>query len=439
MGSTLNFKNFGNEPPAGGGGGRPPNNSPLARQSSVYSLTFDEFQNTIGGSGKDFGSMNMDELLKSIWSAEDNHNLGPAIGGGTGGQEGGGLQRQGSLILPRTLSQKTVDEVWRDMSKEGAAAKEGAVTVASFGMPQRQQTLGEITLEEFLERAGVVREEAQLAAANNAGIFGDLWHPVNNSSGMGFGFQQQQQQEASRNLGLIGVGVNETSNQIAAQPAANSPLNVNGVRSAAQQMENHPLQQQQQRQQHQHQQILPKQSGLAYGSAMGIPTNGQLSSPRIRGGMVGISNPVMNNSPAHNPALQGGGLDMVGLVSNGSPAVSSDGLLNSNGDTSSVSPVPYVFNGCLRGRKSAALEKVVERRQKRMIKNRESAARSRARKQAYNMELEEEVAKLKEEKEQLQKKQDEMIEMQKNQALELIKLQNGTKRQCLRRTQTGPW
>lgn len=395
MGSNLNFKNFGNEPPAGGGG-RPPNNSPLTRQSSVYSLTFDEFQNTIGGSGKDFGSMNMDELLKSIWSAEDNQNFAPATGGGggggsgggnggggSGGQEGGGLQRQGSLILPRTLSQKTVDEVWRDMSKEGvAAAKDGAVSVASFGMPQRQQTLGEITLEEFLVRAGVVREEAQLAAANNAGIFGDLWHPVNSSSGLGFGYQQPPQQQ-NRNLGLMGAGVTETSNQMAAQVAANLPLNVNGVRSAAQQLENHQMQQQQQQRQHQHQhqQILPKQTTLAYGSAMGIPSNGQLSSPRIRGGMVGISDPGMNNSPVHNSALQGGGLGMVGLASNGSPAVSSDGLSKSNGDTSSVSPVPYVFNGGLRGRKSAALEKVVERRQRRMIKNRESAARSRARKQ----------------------------------------------------------
>ncbi|KAL8513876.1 hypothetical protein ACS0TY_013118 [Phlomoides rotata] len=423
MGSNINFKNIGNEPPAGGG--RLPN-TPLTRQSSVYSLTFEEFQSTIGGSGKDFGSMNMDELLKSIWSAEDIQNFGSASGGVGGGgsgvvQDGGGsLQKQGSLILPRTLSQKTVDEVWRDMSKvgNGGGGKDASSGVSSFGVPQRQPTLGEITLEEFLVRAGVVREEAQLAS-NNAGFFGDLWHPVTSgSSGVGFGFQQQ----ASR---LMGGGVPESSNQM--QPAATLPLNANGVSpasilplnvnngvtSAAQQLENHQLLQQQQ--QRQHQQILPKQSALTYG---------------IRNGMVGISDTIQN---------QGGGLGMVGLGANGSPAVSSDGLSKSNGDTSSVSPVPYVFNGGLRGRKSAALEKVVERRQRRMIKNRESAARSRARKQAYTMELEAEVAKLKEENEQLQKKQEDMMEMQKNQVMEMMKQQNGVKRQCLRRTQTGPW
>jgi ABA responsive element binding factor len=68
-------------------------------------------------------------------------------------------------------------------------------------------------------------------------------------------------------------------------------------------------------------------------------------------------------------------------VATGSPAnrISPDVIAKSNADTSSLSPVPFVFS---RGRKpSAALEKVVERRQRRMIKNRESAARSRARKQ----------------------------------------------------------
>uniref|UniRef100_A0A6N2LM60 BZIP domain-containing protein n=1 Tax=Salix viminalis TaxID=40686 RepID=A0A6N2LM60_SALVM len=42
-------------------------------------------------------------------------------------------------------------------------------------------------------------------------------------------------------------------------------------------------------------------------------------------------------------------------------------------------------------------EVVVERRRRRMIKNRESAARSRARKQAYTVELEHELNQLKEE------------------------------------------
>ncbi|KAG0520137.1 hypothetical protein BDA96_08G047500 [Sorghum bicolor] len=70
-----------------------------------------------------------------------------------------------------------------------------------------------------------------------------------------------------------------------------------------------------------------------------------------------------------------------------------------------MAPVPYPFEGVIRGRRSGAgVEKVVERRQRRMIKNRESAARSRARKQAYTMELEAEVQKLKEENEELQKK-----------------------------------
>ncbi|KAM3061823.1 hypothetical protein ACUV84_004882 [Puccinellia chinampoensis] len=57
------------------------------------------------------------------------------------------------------------------------------------------------------------------------------------------------------------------------------------------------------------------------------------------------------------------------------------------------------------GRKRAAVggpgEKTVERRKKRMIKNRESAARSRARKQAYTNELENKISFLEEENDRL--------------------------------------
>uniref|UniRef100_J3LHF1 BZIP domain-containing protein n=1 Tax=Oryza brachyantha TaxID=4533 RepID=J3LHF1_ORYBR len=111
-----------------------------------------------------------------------------------------------------------------------------------------------------------------------------------------------------------------------------------------------------------------------------------------------------------------GGGGVAPLVSPVRP-VSSNGFGKmEGGDLSSLSPspVPYIFNGGLRGRKAPGIEKVVERRQRRMIKNRESAARSRQRKQAYMMELEAEVAKLKELNEELQKKQDEILEQQKN-------------------------
>ncbi|KAJ6335204.1 hypothetical protein OIU77_025209 [Salix suchowensis] len=406
MGSDFNFKNFSNDP-SDACGGRPPGNFPLTRQSSIYSLTFDELQNAMGGSlGKDFGSMNMDELLKNIWSAEESQTMAAATSSGV--QESGGLQRQGSLTLPRTLSQRTVDEVWKDMSKEYVI--NGTSAGAANNVPQRQPTLGEITLEDFLVRAGVVREDIQEAARvnTNGGFLGDLSRSANNS--LAIGFQQNR-----------GVGLNnDNTNQISLQ-SSNLPLNVNGVRS------NQPQVQQQQ-------QIFPNQPNIGYVTHMPLQ-NG----PGIRGGLLEIGDQGIDGG-----LMQGGGMGVVGLggIATGSPAnqLSSDGIGKSNGDTSSVSPVPYVFRESVRGRRAGgAVEKVVERRQRRMIKNRESAARSRARKQAYTMELEAEVAKLKEENEELRKKQAEMMEMQKNQVAEMMNTQQGGKKRCLRRTQTGPW
>ncbi|KAF8111713.1 hypothetical protein N665_0073s0069 [Sinapis alba] len=67
-----------------------------------------------------------------------------------------------------------------------------------------------------------------------------------------------------------------------------------------------------------------------------------------------------------------------------------------------------------------AMDKAAEQRQKRMIKNRESAARSRERKQAYQVELETLAAKLEEENEQLLKEIEEKTKERYNNLMEQL-------------------
>ncbi|PPR94018.1 hypothetical protein GOBAR_AA26653 [Gossypium barbadense] len=109
----------------------------LTQQNSMYSLTLDEVQNQLGDLGKPLSSMNLDELLKN---------------------------RQASLSLTGALSKKTVDEVWRDIqqSKNDGEKKSR----------ERQPTLGEMTLEDFLVKARVVAEASTDgdAGASIAGV-----------------------------------------------------------------------------------------------------------------------------------------------------------------------------------------------------------------------------------------------------------------------------
>ncbi|KAM0918199.1 hypothetical protein ACQ4PT_008824 [Festuca glaucescens] len=321
------------EMPGGSGG------AALARQGSIYSLTFDEFQTALGGAGKDFGSMNMDELLRNIWTAEESNAIAAAAAPPASNVDAQpqpqpqqqAILRQGSMTLPRTISQMTVDEVWRDLMGFCDEEPDGPLPPQPHPQAQRQPTLGAMTLEEFLVRAGVVRED-----------MGD---------------------------------------QTVVVPARPQPL-------------------------------FPPQGNV-------VATTMQMGN-----GVVGQG--------------AGGGMTVAApttpVVLNGFGKMEGD-------DLSSLSPVPYPFDTAMRARKGPTVEKVVERRQRRMIKNRESAARSRQRKQAYIMELEAEVAKLKENNEELQKKQVEMLQKQKNEVIERIEQQLGpkAKRFCLRRTLTGPW
>ncbi|KAI3509515.1 hypothetical protein L1887_24849 [Cichorium endivia] len=403
MSSFINFRNFGDtsQPEINGIRQMVPN-SPLTRQSSIYSLTFDELQNTLGGGGKDFGSMNMDELLKNIWTAEETQATASTSNFGI--PNNGSIQRQGSLTLPRTLSQKTVDEVWRELLKSNGGGKSGdLIGEINLQAEQREPTLGEMTLEDFLLKAGVVTENNQIQAnersirpqnpqnAQNGSYFGDVSQNVENNSFI-FGFQNPNQNHGFQ------PQITESKNGVNLQPKPKPQP------------------------QPQPQPLFPKQAALDFTA----PLNGKSEHP-MKINVVqanSVENSVMN-------------MKKLGGLGTGSPR----NLIPKTNVDSTPSPPFYAFDdGGFRGRRSSGtLEKVVERRRRRMIKNRESAARSRARKQAYTLELEAEVAKLKELNHELLKKQEEITEMQKNQVVEKMRLPWGSKRLCLRRTLTGPW
>ncbi|KAJ0232542.1 ABSCISIC ACID-INSENSITIVE 5-like protein 4 [Hirschfeldia incana] len=382
MGTHINFNSSGVVDSSGGNGSRDNQSKPLGRQSSLYSLTFDELQNTLGEPGKEFGSMNMDELLKNIWNAEETTQpimtssiaavQQPSSSGFVPCGGGSLLQRQGSLTLPRTLSQKTVDEVWKHlMSKDSSNGMDA---------PERQQTLGEMTLEDFLLRAGVVKEDNQQNQDSSSEFY------ANNtvSTGLGFGFNQPNQNNISFN---------------------NSSMILNQAPATMQQQQQTHQQQLQQPHQRLPPTIYPKQPNVTFAA------------------------PVNNNNCGF-AAMGRAGV----TVASSSPGTSSA----ENKDWSS--PAPYMFGGQGRRSNTGVVEKVVERRQKRMIKNRESAARSRARKQAYTLELEAEIENLKQLNQDLKRKQAEIMKTQKNELKESPKQRPWlAKTQCLRRTLTGPW
>jgi ABA responsive element binding factor len=277
--------------------------APLARQGSVYSLTFDEFQSALGGAaasggggiGRDFGSMNMDELLRNIWNAEETQAMASASGAGA---QPSPLQRQGSsLTLPRTLSAKTVDEVWRNLVRD-----EPPHGADGSGQQQahRQSTLGEMTLEEFLVRAGVVRENPAPAAA-----------PA-------------------------------PPPMLPPRPVPVAPKSTTFLRN------------------------YPGADDAVAASALGFPPVGM--------GDLALGNGLM---PPRAAAMGGSAMAVQTAVNQ-----FDSGGKGYSDLSSPTEPVPYSFEGMIRGRRhGGGVEKVVERRQRRMIKNRESAARSRARKQ----------------------------------------------------------
>lgn len=130
---------------------------PLARQNSWFSLTLDEVENQLGNLGKPLGSMNLDELLKNVCTAEANQASGINIGNTS---PVAALQRQASFSLARAFSGKTVDEVWRDI-QQGQKLR----SIKEFNAREREPTLGETTLEDFLVKAGLFVADVALGPA----------------------------------------------------------------------------------------------------------------------------------------------------------------------------------------------------------------------------------------------------------------------------------
>ncbi|WCJ19199.1 ABSCISIC ACID-INSENSITIVE 5-like protein 2 [Euphorbia peplus] len=273
----------------------------LARQNSIYSLTLDEVENQLGDLGKPLSSMNLDELLKNVWTAEANQSVGLEVEG-TQLADQTALQRQASLSLTGALSKKTVDEVWRDIQQSKSNGEKKS--------RERQPTLGEMTLEDFLVKAGVVAEASMEKKDGGAIVAVD--------TNIGSQFPQQGQwmqyshpQFQHPQQSMMGV-------YVPAQP-------------------------------------MPQPLHMGAGPVMDVP---------YPENQVALPSPLMGAlSDVQTPARK-------------------------------------------RGAPEDIIEKTVERRQKRMIKNRESAARSRARKQAYTNELENKVSRLEEENERLRKRKE---------------------------------
>lgn len=376
----------------------------LARQNSIYSLTLDEFQNSIP-EVKDFGSMNMDEFLKNIWTAEEQQAMqqalmsNPAPGESTAQPaavgDGGlarqpSLQRQGSLTLPRTLSRKTVDEVWRDIH----ASTTDAASNGDANQQQRTSTLGEMTLEDFLVRAGVAGVRDELDTVSTTYVTGPSGFPASSIGAENGGDRAElKDREAvvagDRDAGAVHSGLSL------------SPLNAQAAIDAMQ-LGAYKQQQQQVQwlndqfrnaQQQQAAQIIAAQQQAEQAAALMTAAkrmgNGALPGSALAAGLGHLTDGLGGNLAGGLGIGLGAGALALAPTSPTSPG--SDGMGNGPGNGLSLSPAGggFGFDG-MRGRKrgpDGPVERVVERRQRRMIKNRESAARSRARKQVFGRHL----------------------------------------------------
>ncbi|MCO5580099.1 hypothetical protein L7F22_033965 [Adiantum nelumboides] len=300
---------------------------------------------------KTFGSMNMDDFMKNLWTAEDSKiGVGAMPSSST---ENNAANRQNSLSIPSALSSRTVDDVWRNIQKRSTADvaevqpdhhhqhHQQQQRQAQRQYPQQSQaTLGEMmTLEDFLVRTGVVRDDPD---AGSHTAESSSFYPPTSTAGLANGF--------SSTMDTLTPSLQHDWMNFRHRPEP-------------------------------HQQMLQQAEAVAAAKRGFQPPSLVL--------------------PTGNPMYDGLAAD--------------NAVLGPEGFASSLALSPSFSDYSMQSRKrfpsEIVVEKTMERRQKRMIKNRESAARSRARKQAYTVELEAEVTMLKEENARLKQQQVSGIEV----------------------------
>ncbi|KAJ7556222.1 hypothetical protein O6H91_05G074900 [Diphasiastrum complanatum] len=427
--------------------------SPLVRQNSIYSAPRDDFRNTLSEPVRNCDSMNMDEILKNARIANDNQELTAAVEAGSDLAKDGlarqeSLRRQGFLTLPRTLSRNTVGEVGKDgyHGPGNVAGLHGNGSAA--GRLQTQASFGEMTLQDFLVKAGVVRDN-MASESQSSSLYAGGMRDYYGFGGSRISNLDRREAKVSVQPDITGASeIKELVNTQERTERASARVFPTLSLSPASSLSNHSttdatqldsfedilasewIKLHQYRNStvtaipHQHQPHRLQQQMAADTAAYLDVAKRMGSGGAVAGGLgeIRLGNSIGGGIAGAIGSLGGGlagtnlrsgfGVLALGSGSSSSPGSDAAGQNARNGFGLSVIG-NYGIDGPARARKKESelfVQKVIERRQRRMIKNRESAARSRARKQAYIMELEAEVAHLNEENTELRRQQAEAAE-----------------------------
>ncbi|CAL8464635.1 g4170 [Coccomyxa elongata] len=357
----------------------------LSRQTSaVFQMTLDQLQQSVG-SGKPFGSMNMEEFLAAVWDRDAGGVPPPSEAEYNQPESVPAFQyQQPPAPLHPDYSGKTVEEVWNSIHKSNGSSN----GEQQPGLP----TFQTVTLGSFLERVGVDYPSMDLQQNG-------LLPPAPELQVHTFYPQVD---------GAVHI-TQSTPTRIKKDPAV--PFSA----FASQPFEAHPLPPRASRRtarpSYQEQEEAVQSMDVVEGRPWPLqrPPSPPLSMPQTpshsptthqgaNGQLPGPSSDPHSFQPSSSAPQQGG--QKVAQQSLGMPPLPAQ--------QPPAKPSPGAAARAARQRKRKAEPEVMDERtqrlQKRMVKNRESAARSRQRKQQYTASLEQQVDELKQQNRELLEK-----------------------------------